>query len=246
MRAIRAMLVGVICILGVVSAQADPGVESVQQNLKDQGFYYGEITGTVDAETTAAIRRYQIRHGLKITGELDAATRKALGVGGTSSPRSTPTPVATPRVASPPQSDPDTSDLRDDDPIVDEEESREDLAPLVSVPSRAGLFDGTPYENAPAEVQQRVIVGAQAFLARRGYYRSGVDGVFGPGTAFALRAYQARFGLETTGAFDAETLASMGLLPEQRAPGLTAPRRRVFRRPPVIYTPDGEPIYVPR
>lgn len=246
MRAIRAMLVGAICVLGIVRAQADPGVESVQQNLKGQGFYYGEITGTVDAETSAAIRRYQIRHGLKITGELDAATRKALGAGGISTPRSTPPPVATPRVVPPPQSEPDIPELRDDDPIVDEEAPGGDREPLVPVPSRAGLFDGTPYENAPPEVQQRVIVGAQALLARRGYYRSGVDGVFGPGTAFALRAYQARFGLETTGAFDVATLASMGLLPEQRAPGLTAPRRRVFRRPPVIYTPDGEPIYVPR
>src|SRR5437764_10772521 len=59
---------------------ADPVVESVQQTLKDEGFYYGEVTGTKDADTGAAIRRYQIRNGLQITGELNEETLKSLGV----------------------------------------------------------------------------------------------------------------------------------------------------------------------
>src|SRR4051812_2992060 len=66
----------------VTRAQADPAIASVQQKLKDQGFYYGEVTGQKDADTTAAIRRYQIRNGLKITGELNAETQKSLGVKG--------------------------------------------------------------------------------------------------------------------------------------------------------------------
>ncbi len=110
-----------------------------------------------------------------------------------------------------------------------------------------GIFDGTPYEGAPPQVQQRVIVDAQVLLARRGYYRSGVDGVFGPGTQFALRAYQSRSGLEPTGGFDMETLASLGLLPEQRRRGFAEPpRRRIYRQPPVMFTPEGERIYIPR
>ena len=76
------------------------------------------------------------------------------------------------------------------------------------------------------------------------YYRSGIDGVFGPGMQFALRAYQTRYSLEVTGRLDMETLAALGLLPGQRAPGVTAPRRG-FRRPG-IFTPRGEPIYTPR
>ena len=32
-------------------------IERVQQALKDQGFYYGEITGDTNANLTAAIRR---------------------------------------------------------------------------------------------------------------------------------------------------------------------------------------------
>src|SRR5215210_4524978 len=71
-----------LLLLGSGLAQADPLTASIQQTLKDQGFYYGEITGQKDADTTAAIRRYQIRNGLQITGELNAETQKSLGVQG--------------------------------------------------------------------------------------------------------------------------------------------------------------------
>jgi len=44
----------------------------VQQALKDQGFYYGEINGETNANLSAAIRRYQIRNGLQVNGELNS------------------------------------------------------------------------------------------------------------------------------------------------------------------------------
>ena len=249
MRAMVTSLAVAICWLGVVQAQADPVVESVQRTLKDQGFYYGEVTGTKDADTTAAIRRYQIRNGLQITGELNAETRKSLGVSGSAAvPRATPPARVIPRIPPPTSNPPDTSDLRDNSPAVEEhEDTRGGVLRPVPMPAAEGFFEGTPYEGAPPEVQQRVIMGAQTLLSRRGYYRSGVDGVFGPGTQFALRAYQARFGLEPTGLLDTQTLGSLGLLPGQRAPGMTAaPPRRIYRRPPTMFAPNGERIYVPR
>ena len=250
MRAMVTSLAVAICWLGVVQLQADPVVESVQRTLKDQGFYYGEVTGAKDADTTAALRRYQIRNGLQITGELNAETRKSLGVSGSAAiPQATPPARVIPRVPPPTSSPPDTSDLRDSAPAVEEQEDARGnvLRPPVPMPAAEGLFEGTSYEGAPPEVQQRVIMGAQMLLARRGYYRSGVDGVFGPGTQFALRAYQVRFGLEPTGFLDTQTLGSLGLLPGQRAPGMTAaPQRRIYRRPATMFSPDGERIYVPR
>src|SRR5213082_299883 len=42
-------------------ARADQAVQNVQQALKDQGFYYGEVTGEKDADTTAEIRRSRDR-----------------------------------------------------------------------------------------------------------------------------------------------------------------------------------------
>ena len=59
---------------------ADDTVRAVQTRLKTGGFYSGEITGTYDSDTAAAVTRYQIRNGLPITGKLDPQTSYALGV----------------------------------------------------------------------------------------------------------------------------------------------------------------------
>lgn len=67
--------------LGVTgSLRADETVRAVQTRLKTGGFYFGEINGRYDSDTSVAITRYQIRNGLQITGKLDAPTRQALGV----------------------------------------------------------------------------------------------------------------------------------------------------------------------
>src|SRR3977135_673318 len=75
----------------VISGRADDKIAGIQQSLKEQGFYYGEITGEKNADTTAAIRRFQIRHGLQITGELNEETLRLLG----SAPSASPQPAAT-------------------------------------------------------------------------------------------------------------------------------------------------------
>ena len=121
MRAFWIAMAAVCCAL-VSPVRADQTIASLQQTLKDQGFYYGEITGTKNADTTAAIRRYQIRNGLKITGELDAETQKSLGLRG-GAPATATSPSQRPRSAPPapqtvqPPAD-DTSDLRDDGPNI--------------------------------------------------------------------------------------------------------------------------------
>src|SRR5437868_5730104 len=142
-------ITAVIFLAGFSLAWADRAIESAQQKLKDQGFYYGEINGKKDADTTAAIRRYQIRNGLQITGELDSETQRSLGVASTTTPAPT-RPSATP----------DTSDLRAESSVPKSE--RTDVpGPRGPRPETSGLFDGTPYEVAPPEVQRRVIVDAQ-------------------------------------------------------------------------------------
>jgi peptidoglycan hydrolase-like protein with peptidoglycan-binding domain len=215
----------------------DQTIENVQQALKDQGFYYGEVTGDKNADTTAAIRRFQIRNGLQVSGELNDETLRALGTGSSSQPVAKVAPSATP----------DTSDLRSD--------SRENAVPAgpapaqpypvspqgrqvypgrpVTVPSETGgLFAGTPYETAPPDVQRSVVVSAQSTLARRGLYRGPIDGLYGPNLEFSLRAYQSRVGLATTGRLDLETLAALELLPGANMPVYT-PRRRILRDVPV-------------
>jgi peptidoglycan hydrolase-like protein with peptidoglycan-binding domain len=223
----RITLVAGICFLALIGPlRADDSIASAQQALKGQGFYYGEITGRKDADTTAAIRRYQIRNGLKITGELNAETQRSLRITGTT----TPTTVPHQALNKPP-------DLREDEGRSEisppQYRSPRDLSPPMYAPEpyryqqeAAGIFEDTPYATASPDVQQRVIADAQVFLARRGFYRSDIDGIYGPGTAFALRAFQSRSGLPPTGRFDVPTLGAMGLMRRQHLP---VPGRRVPR-----------------
>lgn len=241
-------VVGFLCFAIWSTAWADSAIESAQQKLKDEGFYYGEIHGQKDADTTAAIRRYQIRHGLQITGELNNETLRALGL--SAKPAATPAtrPANTPGPTPPgfleeetpaPKSTPAP---RYSPPEPEEREEAPEPPPRVD---GANPFLGTPYQNAPPYVQQDIVSRAQFVLMRLGFYREGIDGLYGPGMDFALRNYQARVGLQPSGRLDVETLASLRLLPEQRVSGFRRFHRRFY--PPLPrFGPGSEPIYLPR
>jgi peptidoglycan hydrolase-like protein with peptidoglycan-binding domain len=47
-------------------------------------------------------------------------------------------------------------------------------------------------------------LGVQEALRRLGYYKEGVDGIFGPGTRAAIRRFQGDIGDEKTGRLTAE------------------------------------------
>ena len=51
----------------------------------------------------------------------------------------------------------------------------------------------------------------QSDLAKRGYYRGVIDGVYGPQTRVALTRYQRNHGLRVTGSLTTATLQSLGL-----------------------------------
>src|SRR5947207_11189622 len=87
-----AHLVVAPCLVGHV--RADQTIQSVQQALTDQGFYYGNVTGEKSAETTAAIRRYQIRNGLQVTGEINSETLRSLNVSSNSASSRPVTPTS--------------------------------------------------------------------------------------------------------------------------------------------------------
>jgi len=212
-------------------ALADSTVQQAQEELKAQGYYFGQIDGDKNADTIAAIRRFQIRNGLQVTGELNEETLRALHADSSSSTAATtPTPQpqnlegsenSTERVAPAP---PPPHDLQAD---------REQPAPAESVVS---IFRNTPYEMAPPELRQRVILGAQTLLRRRGFYKGESDGVFGPNLEFSVRAFQSRLGIPPNGRLDMDTLAALGLLPGQRGrTPLEIPHRRIVpsEEPPV-------------
>jgi peptidoglycan hydrolase-like protein with peptidoglycan-binding domain len=64
--------------VGADPVAADETIGAAQRELKRQQYYAGEITNTLDAATAAAIRRFQVRRGLKITGSLDDVTLAVL------------------------------------------------------------------------------------------------------------------------------------------------------------------------
>jgi peptidoglycan hydrolase-like protein with peptidoglycan-binding domain len=245
----KLIVTALVFLVGCSAAWADPAIESAQQKLKDDGFYYGEINGKKDADTTAAIRRYQIRNGLQITGELNTETLRSLGL--TSKPASTPAtrPAQTPGPTPPgfleetPAPTVTPAPRQQPPPEPNNEDETPPQPPQPRVES-SNVFGGTPYEAAPPQVQQDIVAKAQVILMRQGYYRDEIDGLYGPAMNFALRNYQARFGLQPSGRLDVETLASLSLLPEQRTSGPRRFHRRFFPR--IRIGPGDEPIYIPR
>ena len=55
------------------------------------------------------------------------------------------------------------------------------------------------------------VAAAQEQLARQGYYRGAIDGVFGPETRRAIERYQSSHNLRVTGYLTTDTLDSLGL-----------------------------------
>jgi peptidoglycan hydrolase-like protein with peptidoglycan-binding domain len=234
------IVAALVFLTSLALVRADQTIERAQQTLKDQGFYYGEITGDKNADTTAAIRRYQIRNGLQVTGELNEETLRLL---------QSVSPPSSPAIAkASPSATADTSDLRANSsretvvpskpvpedsfsvPPQDRQFVRPNSGVVVSGTSR--FLAGTPYETAPPEAQRDVVISAQTTLTRRGLYHGQVDGLNSPDLEFSLRAYQSRVGIPVTGRLDLETLAALELLPGANAPVYT-PRRRVWRERPV-------------
>lgn len=74
---VAALLVG---WSGGAILHADPETRAVQERLKNKGLYFGEVTGESSPETTNALRRYQVRSGLTVSGELDPQTAASLGM----------------------------------------------------------------------------------------------------------------------------------------------------------------------
>ena len=240
-------------------ACADEQLRKVQAELKGEGFFYGDVTGETSSETTAALRRYQIRHGLEVTGSVNKETLGALGLGG-AKPAPAAAPPPPPKAVAPESAKKPPVHLRKDAPededdrafLEREQAQRRAMAPPPYVPQEPPrdrsvvrppapldapgddfpvLFAQTPYATAPLEVQQRTLRNAQATLASRGFYRDIIDGLPGPATEEALLSYQRAARLTLTGRLDFATLSALRLLPGRAVlrRGEPEPTQRVYR-----------------
>jgi len=266
----RILILLMMVALGAL-ARADEQTQAVQQALKEKGFYYGQVDGQGGPETDAAIRRYQIREGLDVTGKMDEQTLDSLHLGGgddsntlhavpppsgDSAARDTPAPKAVvqsdhdflKRQPQPAAPAPAPDDEAAPPPGQPQEPPQEPPQPPAgasagqTLPAEyAQFFKRTPYETAPPEVQRSTVHRAQQRLAHEGFYRGIADGELDDSLGRALVAYQRDAELPPTGRLDMDTLADMDLLPR---------RHVLIRQPvPVPYNPyygapvDGRDVY---
>jgi peptidoglycan hydrolase-like protein with peptidoglycan-binding domain len=209
-------------------AWADDLTRAVQQRLKDRGFYYGDVDGQSGTETSAAIRRYQIRYGLKVNGELNQETLNSLGLSagnlpaapattpripGTNQPNGgahpNPTPEAVPRNQIPSNGDQEYVDPRNYFPNGQYQPDSEKSNYRV-------MYAGTLYAGAPGQIQQSVMQAVQNQLARWGFYRGEIDGQPSQETRRAIRDFQEQIGYWPSGKLDNWTLQALRALPGQR------------------------------
>ncbi len=221
MRRTIVQLVFAVCVAGL--ARADQTVQSVQQALKEQRFYYGNVTGEKSAETTAAIRRYQIRKGLQVTGEIDAETIRSLHLDSHLAARSGAT--SKPATTQPKNVRSDESAWVGQNPAPESPgkvDRRFETNPGLS---RA------PDRLTPHQFKAYIVAQVQYQLGSRGYYRGRIDGRYGRQLAFALRAFQLVVGLPPTGRLDAMTLDALGVSDANLAYLEPAPRLSEGRVP---------------
>jgi len=252
---------GALALSGPCVAFADDQVRSAQEALKSQGFYSGPVDGELNADTTGAIRRYQIRNGLEGTGQLTPDTVTALSKGDQAAPAAsgesqpsqetapTPTPVipapTVPSAGNPPASaERDPARVEPANPVSPEAPSavvRPGPPSGASDPAYAEIYRHTPYQNAPAEVQRDTLRKAQEILARRRLYDGVPNGQPGPDTDEALIRFQSVERLPRTGRMDIDTIARLHLLPVSRLPRHPGEPPVYRGRVPRDYPPGEEP-----
>jgi peptidoglycan hydrolase-like protein with peptidoglycan-binding domain len=228
-------------VMMVGPLRADDQTLSLQQRLKDQGFYYGDVDGRGGEETSAAIRRYQIRYGLRVTGQLNEETLRSLGMSRDSAARPAPgyqnnagpsnrppdnqyqqqPPYQQPTYPQAPYQQPPRVYYGRPVPPRSGPEDYDEAQPVpFSAPEAATtyprLFAATIYERAPSQIQENVLYAVQGELMRRGLFRARIDGRPGPATSDAILRFQQEQGLPISGRLDNETLNALRAFPGQR------------------------------
>lgn len=239
------------------TALADDRLRDVQAELKAKGFFYGEVNGKSSDEMTAAVRRFQIRHGLKVTGQVDDETLGALNLAEAKATPPPPpvkewepvapkkAPQVNPKPAEPEAELERPTPSKSRDLLLRERERYSEPEPPSAIPQDSAfvtpprpipsatfdaatvIFRGTPYVTAPRELQEDTIAAAQRILQRERMYRGEVDGYAGQMTSVAIFHFQEKYAMRPTGRLDMDTLARMNLLPR------------------VVPSPGARPFYNP-
>ncbi|WP_119422516.1 peptidoglycan-binding domain-containing protein [Desertibaculum subflavum] len=200
-------------------------VRETQQQLKSLGLYDGPIDGVWGPETQTAVERYQTQRGLSATGRVDESTRNSLreasaGRAGTASnqdrmaatsPGTTGSMTtddrnrSTPGTATPGTSGGATADTtaNRNAGTAQRQQQPQDIAPAAGMSAAAAI--------APRNLSAGNVRAIQSRLAGEGYYRAGIDGVWGPRSRQALVNFQTQNQLRADGLMDPRTANALNL-----------------------------------
>ena len=193
----------VVTLCAVSLVRADQGVRSLQQTLRDQGFYYGAVTGTrtprrlqqfgairfaMACRSPARLMRRHCVRSIRVRIPLRRNRNRLLNL-----PRFNLTAF-----------------------VLMKRKPGSKLAPAVIQPAKSTAGNKSDIlckllSVRAASAKPPIIAGAQYQLISRGYYSGRADGHYGSRTALAVRAFQSSAGLPPTGRLDMETVKALGL-----------------------------------
>lgn len=200
-------------------------IQAMQQALRDAGFYkLGDVNGVWTQHTADALYSYQKANGLRASARLDYATGQKLGMVMPAMDKSmegstrAPAPNGTTRHA---MGMSGRRVIQDPTNVVyDEYDSNGNLISrdvngnrmIDGSTERHAEMDRDTYHREYRHIDESKVQDLQQNLADAGFYKGGVDGVWGPQTAKALRSYQAANGLRATGKLNSATIEKLGMV----------------------------------
>lgn len=205
---------------GYVANNNTTVIQAMQQALREAGFYkLGDVNGIWNQHTADALYSYQKANGLRGTARLDYETGQRLGMvmpamdkmmeGSTRAPMANATTRQARGLAG-------RRVIQDPAIIVsDEYDSHGNLISRDVNGRRQAMGAGQNRPSVPrnyVRLDKMKIQSIQQTLADAGFYKAGVDGLWGRETAKALRNYQASNGLKATGMLNPATLDKLGMV----------------------------------
>ena len=204
-------------------------VKKVQTDLKDKGYYHGNVDGILGPQTRDALRRYQEKENLQGNGQLTRETwnhlegnasvddhfeeagqaveehygkaGKSIGHGSKEMGKE----VGKGEVSE------GAKDLGKGVGGFGKEVAKGTATGAKKVAEGVkDVFDGDK-DKSTTTGKDHSVKKAQQALKDKGYYESEVDGVMGPGTQMALKRFQEKEGLPATGQLNEETKKKLGI-----------------------------------
>jgi len=212
-------------------------VRDAQQQLRQLGYYSGDVDGVAGPATEQAILRYQRARGLDASGQLNTATVNALRDGARTARSAAAKPIELTDATAVRTVQNRLRQIGFYDgpadgvwgPGTQQALERFQRArgldhvgePTAATMSAMGIDPSalTHMASAAEPLDPTVVRGIQQRLRRLGFYKGPADGEWGAGSQAALERFQRKRGLDATGELNPTTLAALGFDPNNLAAG---------------------------